>query len=52
MSNLPPPAVLAKRLEHELRTIRLYADAENRHLALRHVAKAERLLAQLQEAMR
>lgn len=52
MTNLPPPAVLAKRLEHELTTARIYAEAGRADMALARIEKAESVLAQLQGAMR
>lgn len=52
MSNLPPAAVLAKRLEHELTTAKLCAGAGDPFAAERRIEKAQEILAQLQEAMR
>lgn len=51
MSNLPPAEVLAKRLEHELHTAHIYAQREFSD-AQSHIERAQKILAQLQEAMK
>lgn len=51
MTNLPPAAVLAARLEHQLQTLHLLV-ASLRPALLEDVSKAQQILAQLQEAMK
>lgn len=52
LSNLPPASVLAARLQHELQTARIYAEAERLDMALKSIEKAETVLLQLKEAMK
>lgn len=52
MTNLPPAAVLAVRLQHELSTAHIYASADRADMALKSIEKAESVLSQLREALR